>query len=107
MALFAAVKPVKFVPPLATGKTPVTPEVRGNPVAFVRVPDKGVPSAPPETTRVADNGIVVPFTEVTLGREVVAVVTKVEDEGIVVPLIDEAVAAPSEGVVKEGLTNGA
>ena len=114
------------------GKAPVTPEVRGKPVAFVRVPDKGVPSAPPETTRVADNGIVVPFTEVTLGKEVVAevisvalagilvpltvvrlgsevvaVVTKVADEGIVVPLIDVAVATSNDGVVKLGLTNGA
>ena len=83
-------------------------------------------------SRVALDGIVVPFTEVTFGKEVVAdvikvalrgtlvpltvvrfgsevveVVTKVEDEGMVVPLMDEAVATPSEGVVKLGLTNGA
>jgi hypothetical protein len=31
------------VPPLATGKVPVTPVVRGRPVAFVSVADEGVP----------------------------------------------------------------
>jgi hypothetical protein len=31
------------VPPLATGKRPVTPVVKGKPVAFVNVPDVGVP----------------------------------------------------------------
>lgn len=31
------------VPPLATGKTPETPDVSGNPVAFVSVADAGVP----------------------------------------------------------------
>jgi hypothetical protein len=33
------------VPPLATGKVPVTPVVKGNPVAFVKVADDGVPRA--------------------------------------------------------------
>jgi len=32
-----------FVPPLAMGNVPVTPVVRGNPVAFVSVADAGVP----------------------------------------------------------------
>jgi hypothetical protein len=31
------------VPPLASGNTPVTPVVKGNPVAFVNVPLCGVP----------------------------------------------------------------
>jgi hypothetical protein len=35
------------VPPFATGRTPVTPVVRGNPVKFVAVPEDGVPKAPP------------------------------------------------------------
>ena len=39
-----------FVPPLAIGKVPDTPVVKGNPVAFVRVPLEGVPNAPPLTT---------------------------------------------------------
>ena len=34
---------VRFVPPLAVGKVPVTPVVRGNPVRFVATPDVGVP----------------------------------------------------------------
>lgn len=33
------------VPPFATGKVPVTPVVRGSPVALVRVAEAGVPSA--------------------------------------------------------------
>ena len=39
------------MPPFATGKVPVTPVERGNPVAFVRVPEDGVPRAPPLTTK--------------------------------------------------------
>jgi hypothetical protein len=35
---------VNPVPPLATGKVPVTPVVSGNPVALVSTPDVGVPS---------------------------------------------------------------
>jgi hypothetical protein len=34
---------VEFVPPLAIGRTPVTPVVSGKPVAFVSVADCGVP----------------------------------------------------------------
>jgi hypothetical protein len=34
---------VAFVPPLATGKVPVTPVVKGKPVAFVKVAADGVP----------------------------------------------------------------
>ena len=33
------------VPPLATGSVPVTPVVRGSPVALVSVADAGVPNA--------------------------------------------------------------
>lgn len=48
MALVAGpvtVKNALAVPPLAVGSMPVTPVVSGKPVAFVRVPDDGVPSA--------------------------------------------------------------
>ena len=38
------------VPPLATGSKPVTPVVRGKPVALVKVPLDGVPRAPPGAT---------------------------------------------------------
>ena len=37
------VEDVTPVPPLATGRVPVTPVVSGNPVAFVSVPLAGVP----------------------------------------------------------------
>jgi hypothetical protein len=33
------------------GKIPVTPVVKGRPVALVKVPDDGVPNAPPFTTK--------------------------------------------------------
>lgn len=42
---------VNPVPPLAIGKVPVTPVVKGNPVALVSVPLDGVPKAPPLTTK--------------------------------------------------------
>jgi virulence-associated protein VagC len=38
--------------------------------------------------RVAEDGIVVPFTEVTLGNEVVEVVTRIAEDGIVVPFTE-------------------
>jgi hypothetical protein len=39
------VEVVTPVPPLATGKVPVTPVVKGKPVVFVSTPDAGVPRA--------------------------------------------------------------
>ena len=39
-----AVRVVRLVPPLATGKVPVTPVVKGKPVKFVATPDVGVPN---------------------------------------------------------------
>lgn len=42
--LTVPVEEVTPVPPLATGSVPVTPEVRGRPVALVRTPDAGVPN---------------------------------------------------------------
>ena len=39
------VKVVTPVPPLATGNVPVTPEARGNPVAYVNTAALGVPNA--------------------------------------------------------------
>uniref|UniRef100_UPI004048EA06 hypothetical protein n=1 Tax=Algoriphagus sp. TaxID=1872435 RepID=UPI004048EA06 len=38
-----AVSVVVPVPPFATGKAPVTPEVNGSPVRFVATPEAGVP----------------------------------------------------------------
>ena len=47
VAALALVPLFKFV----TGRLPVTPVVKGKPVAFVRVPLLGVPSTPPLTTK--------------------------------------------------------
>jgi hypothetical protein len=44
------VNDVKFVPPLAVGKVPVTPVVKGKPVKLVAVPLEGVPNAPLNNT---------------------------------------------------------
>jgi len=38
------------VPPFATGRVPVTPVLKGNPVRLVAVPLEGVPKSPPLTT---------------------------------------------------------
>ena len=40
-----AVNDVRFVPPFATGSVPVTPVVKGNPVALVKTIADGVPNA--------------------------------------------------------------
>jgi hypothetical protein len=47
---------LKFVPPLAVGKTPVTPVVRGSPVALVNVAEATVPRALalPEASKLID-----------------------------------------------------
>ena len=39
------VEVVTPVPPLATGRVPVTPVVSGNPVRFVATPEAGVPQS--------------------------------------------------------------
>jgi hypothetical protein len=80
----------RFVPPLATGRTPVTPVVRGSPVTLVITPDAGVPSA-----GVVKVGLVsVLFVRVSVvarptrvsvevGRVSVPVLTMLENEGVV------------------------
>lgn len=50
---------------------PDTPVEIGRPVALVKVPDAGVPSAPPEVSSVDADGIVVPFTDETPGSVVI------------------------------------
>ena len=40
-----------MVPPLVSAKVPVVPAPIGRPVALVRVPEDGVPRAPPLTTK--------------------------------------------------------
>ena len=51
---------VKPVPPLATGKVPVTPVDSGNPVALESVALDGVPRAPPLTTNAPAVPVLVP-----------------------------------------------
>jgi hypothetical protein len=59
-------KDVIPVPPLATGKVPVTPVVRGRPVAFVKVAELGVPNAGVTSVGEFDNTtLVVPVLVVT------------------------------------------
>jgi len=55
------------VPPLATGRIPVTPVVRGSPVPFVSTIAEGVPKSPPVTISVP-----VVSGKVTTGVPVVA-----------------------------------
>jgi hypothetical protein len=50
-----AVKVAAPVPPLATGKVPVTPVVRGKPVALVSVTEVGVPSIGVTSVGLVDN----------------------------------------------------
>jgi hypothetical protein len=69
-----AVSVVAPVPPLATGSVPVTPVVRGRPVALVRVPEDGVPKAPPLRTIVpVSSGSVTVRSELVLGEAMVTV----------------------------------
>ena len=92
------------VPPLATGSVPVTPVVNGNPVAFVNVPELGVPKTPPltkgapaePTLTAKDVATPVPSPEIPVetGRPVQFV--RVPDVGV-----------PSTGVVKVGDTRSA
>ena len=69
------------MPPLAIGRTPVTPVVSGSPVAFVSVTDDGVPSA--GVTNVGDVAKTMPPEPVTFCPSAVA--TPVPNEVIPVP----------------------
>ena len=53
------------VPPLAAGRIPVTPVVSGKPVALVSVPEEGVPSAPPLTTKAPAEPVLTPSAVTT------------------------------------------
>jgi hypothetical protein len=102
------------VPPLAPGKIPVTPDVKGNPVAFVNTAALGVPKAGVtnvgEVPNTNDPEPVSSETTPANSAEVVAdkalilsvVTTNVFEEGMEVPLILVAVATPNAGVVKVG-----
>ena len=96
------VEPVTPVPPLATGNVPVTPEDKGKPVAFVKVPEVGVPNAPfnntgaPAEPVLTANAVAIPvpspLTPVLIGNPV--------------PLVNTiAEGVPRAGVVKTGLVD--
>lgn len=101
------VEVVTPVPPLATGKVPVTPVVKGNPVQLVKVPEEGVPKTGVTSVGLVDNTVLpdpvevvtpvpplatgkVPVTPVVRGSPVQLV--KVPEEGV-----------PRTGVVSVGL----
>ena len=86
VVLDALVPLLRFV----TGRFPVTPVVRGNPVAFVSVPLSGVPNAPPLTT----NAPAVPVLTPRAVRTPVPVVV-VEGATPAPPPITTALAASS------------
>ena len=57
---------VAFVPPFAIGSVPVTPVVKGKPVAFVKVADVGVPKIGVVNVGLVDNTTLpVPVLDVT------------------------------------------
>lgn len=51
--------PNSILPTPSAAVVEATKPVIGRPVAFVSVPDVGVPKAPPDVSNVADDGIVV------------------------------------------------
>jgi hypothetical protein len=81
VARFAKVVEVVPVPPLAIGSVPVTPVVKGNPVVFVRTPDAGVPRAGVTKVGLVIVGVVkVGLVPKTFAPEPVEVVTPVPPE---------------------------
>jgi hypothetical protein len=97
-----AVRVVAPVPPFPTGSVPVTPVVRGNPVALVSVPDEGVPNAPPFTTGA-------PAEPILTARAVATPVPNPETPvpiGSPVPLVNVTeVGVPRIGVTNVGLVD--
>jgi hypothetical protein len=75
---------------LATGKVPVTPEVKGNPVALVSVAELGVPNAGVTNVGLVANTLLPEPVFVTLTNPLVASVATAEfavrEDIVVVPL---------------------
>jgi hypothetical protein len=92
------------VPPLATGSVPVTPVVKGNPVAFVNVPELGVPRTPPLTTAAPAEPT---FTASAVATPVPSPDTPVETGRPVQFVRIPDVGVPSKGVVNVGDTKSA
>ena len=88
------VKVLSPVPPLATGNVPVTPEDKGNPVAFVKVPDAGVPKIGAENVALVNVLLVKVSVPVRVAK--VPVVGKVSE----VVAVEVKVVAKAPKVVK-------
>jgi hypothetical protein len=95
------------VPPLATGKIPVTPVVSGSPMAFVKVPEVGVPSAGVTSVGLVANTLapvpvvlVVPVPPLPVGR--MPVTADVSGMPVTLVIVPEA-GVPSTGAVSVGL----
>ena len=96
MTLFA-VRVDAPVPPLATGKVPVTPVDKGSPVKLVAVPLDGVPKAPPFTTAAPDDP--------TFMAKAVATPVPRPDTPVEIGKPVALVNVPLVGVPKIGVTN--
>ena len=101
-----AVDVVPPVPPLATGRTPVTPLERGSPVRLVATPELGVPSAGAvrlglfeRTTEPVPVDVVPPVPPFATGR---TPVTPLESGSPVKLVATPELGVPSAGVVNEG-----
>ena len=91
------VEVVTPVPPLATGKVPVTPVVRGKPVKLVAVPLEGVPNTPPFTTDAP--------ADPTLTANAVATPVPKPDTPVLIGKPVALVSVADWGVPKMGVTN--
>ena len=99
--------------PSSTLPTPSAVEVEavipltGRPVALVRVPDAGVPRAPPDVIKVADAGIVVPLMLVAVAAPNTGVtsVGEVPNTKAPVPVSSEMTPASSAEVVAASADN--
>jgi len=91
------VEVVTPVPPLATGRVPVTPVVKGKPVALVNVPDVGVPKIGVTSVGLVDRTtlpvpveVVTPVPPLATGNVPVTLVAKLTKVVELVPVPPEA-----------------
>lgn len=90
------------VPPFATGKVPVTPEVKDKPEQLVSVPEEGVPKAPPLPTNDPGEPMLMAKAEATLVPRPDTPVAM----GSPVQLVNvPEVGTPSTGEIKFGALN--
>lgn len=102
-----AVSVVRLVPPLATGRVPVTPVVKGKPVKLVATPLVGVPKIGVTNVGLVDNTllpepvlVVTPVPPLATGKVPVTPVVNVKPVALVKT---KAVGVPRAGVTNVGL----